>query len=357
MSARGVKVEIGQLSLAFGRNEVLRDINLEIAPGEFFGLLGPSGSGKSTLLRAIAGFGPPPRGYIRIAGEDVTRVPPWKRGVGMMFQSYALWPHMTVWENVAFGLEERRRPGPEIRERVDKVLALVGLAEFARRRPSQLSGGQQQRVALARTIVIEPTVLLLDEPLSNLDAKLRVQMREELKDLQRRLGLTTLFVTHDQEEALAIADRVAVLDQGVVQQVGAPMDLYDRPASRFVAGFVGSVNLLDGEVRLRDGMAVFVPHAAPSVHLPLIAGAPGRTTLAFRPNAVALATVPAGDPTALTATVVGREFKGETIRYRLRLGEAEVLSDMPHLAGAPVFDAGTTVRLHLIPDQLRLLPA
>jgi iron(III) transport system ATP-binding protein len=351
----GVKVEIDRLSLAFGKNPVLRDVSLEVAPGEFFGLLGPSGSGKSTLLRAIAGFGPPPSGQIRIAGADVTRVPPWRRGVGMMFQSYALWPHMTVWENVAFGLQEQRRPKSEITGRVAAVLELVGLAEFARRRPSQLSGGQQQRVALARTIVIEPTVLLLDEPLSNLDAKLRVQMREELKGLQRRLGLTTLFVTHDQEEALAIADRVAVLDQGMIQQVGVPMELYDRPASRFVAGFVGSVNLLEGEVRALDEGLRFVPRAAPSVTFPLPSGSPGPATLAFRPNALALALDE--DAAAFRARVLGREFKGETIRYRFAVDETELVADLAHLAGGVALEAGQSVRLRVFPDQLRLLEA
>ncbi len=357
MSARGVEVEIERLTLAFGANVVLRDVDLAVAPGEFFGLLGPSGSGKSTLLRAIAGFGPPPRGAIRIGGQDVTRVPPWRRGVGMMFQSYALWPHLTVRENVAFGLEERRRPKSEIRARVDAVLELVGLADYGGRRPNQLSGGQQQRVALARTIVVEPTVLLLDEPLSNLDAKLRIQMRAELKGLQRRLGLTTLFVTHDQEEALAIADRVAVLDQGVVQQVGTPMELYDRPANRFVAGFVGSVNLLEGEIVARDGGLRFVPRAAPALALPVGAATPGAATLAFRPNALRVARVADGSAPAFAATVEAGEFKGETIRYTLKAGTAQIQADAPHLAGTPAFQPGETVQVQVLPDQLRILGA
>ena len=350
-----MKVEIEGLTLAFGGNVVLRDIHLEVAPGEFFGLLGPSGSGKSTLLRAIAGFGPEPRGRIRIGGQDITRIPPWRRGVGMMFQSYALWPHMTVRENIAFGLEEQRRPRTEIRERVEAVLALVGLADYAARRPNQLSGGQQQRVALARTIVIEPTVLLLDEPLSNLDAKLRIQMRAELKSLQRRLGLTTLFVTHDQEEALAIADRVAVLDQGSIQQVGAPMELYDAPVNRFVAGFVGSVNLLEGETVARAGVLRFIPRAAPAMELPIAAATPGAGTLAFRPNALRLARAPQGEGPEFSAAVLGREFKGESIRYRLKLGDTEILADAPHLAGHPAYEPGETVHVRMFPDQLRLL--
>ncbi len=249
-------VTIENLSIAFGTTEVLKGIDLAIRDGELFTFLGPSGSGKSTLLRAIAGFGPAPSGRIMIGAEEVTRLPPWKRNVGMVFQSYALWPHMTVRRNVAFGLEERRVPKETIRPRVDAALELVGLLELAERRPSQLSGGQQQRVALARTIVVEPRVLLLDEPLSNLDANLRVQMRREILELQRKLSLTTIFVTHDQEEANTISDRIAVLDQGVLQQVGAPMELYDQPANLFVAGFLGTANVLEGRVEAQEGRPV-----------------------------------------------------------------------------------------------------
>ena len=218
-------VVIEELNLSFGDTHVLKGVDLTIKAGEFFAFLGPSGSGKSTLLRAVAGFGPTPSGRILVDGQDVAGRPPWKRDVGMVFQSYALWPHMTVRKNVAFGLEERKVSAAEIRSRVDAALEMVGLLDLAERRPAQLSGGQQQRVALARTIVIEPKVLLLDEPLSNLDANLRVQMRRDIRELQQKLNLTTIFVTHDQEEANTIADRMAVLDQGIIQQVGAPVDL------------------------------------------------------------------------------------------------------------------------------------
>ena len=230
-------VIINDLNLSFGETRVLKGVNLSIEAGEFFAFLGPSGSGKSTLLRAIAGFGPRPTGQILIDGEDIADQPPWKRNVGMVFQSYALWPHMTVHRNVAFGLEERGVPAPEIKRRVDAALDMVGLIDLAERRPSQLSGGQQQRIALARTVVVEPKVLLLDEPLSNLDANLRVQMRREIRDLQKELKLTTIFVTHDQEEANTTSDRMAVLDDGVIQQVGAPVELYDKPCNLFVATF------------------------------------------------------------------------------------------------------------------------
>ena len=235
-----VSINIKNLSLSFGETKVLKGINLLIKPGEFFTFLGPSGSGKSTLLRAIAGFGPFPNGDIEIGKDNVTRMPPWNRNVGMVFQSYALWPHMTVRKNVSFGLEERKVNRKEIKDRVDEVLNLIGLIDLAERRPSQLSGGQQQRVALARTIVVKPRVLLLDEPLSNLDANLRVQMRRDILKLQKELKLTTIFVTHDQEEANTTSDRIAVLDQGIIQQVGSPIELYDKPINRFVANFLGT---------------------------------------------------------------------------------------------------------------------
>ena len=231
-----VSLEARHISLSYGNTPVLRDVNLKIEPGEFFALLGPSGSGKSTLLRLIAGFNRHQSGELLVDGKDITGVAPHARNIGMVFQNYALWPHMTVWDNVAFGLVERREPREVIRRKVGDVLDLVGLAQYAQRRPAQLSGGQQQRVALARTVVIEPKLLLLDEPLSNLDKQLRVQMREELKHLQRNLGLTTIFVTHDQEEAMTTADRMAVLDRGVLQQVGSAAGLYDFPVNRFVAG-------------------------------------------------------------------------------------------------------------------------
>ena len=243
-----VSLEARHISLSYGATPVLRGVNLRVEPGEFFALLGPSGSGKSTLLRLIAGFNQHQSGELLVDGKDITGVPPHARNVGMVFQNYALWPHMTVWDNVAFGLVERRESRDAIRRKVGDVLALVGLSDYAQRRPAQLSGGQQQRVALARTVVIEPKLLLLDEPLSNLDKQLRVQMREELKHLQRKLGLTTLFVTHDQEEAMTTADRMAVLDKGVLQQVGSASGLYDYPANRFVASFVGTANVLEGQV-------------------------------------------------------------------------------------------------------------
>jgi iron(III) transport system ATP-binding protein len=253
-----VSVECRNIRLSYGTTEVLKNVNLNIEPGEFFALLGPSGSGKSTLLRLIAGFNQHQHGQLLIDGNDVTGMPPWDRNIGMVFQSYALWPHLTVWDNVAFGLVERRMGRAVIKAKVAAALDTVGLTSYAQRKPSQLSGGQQQRVALARTIVIEPQVLLLDEPLSNLDKSLRVQMRQELLALQRRLGITTIFVTHDQEEAMTTADRMAILDKGVLQQVGSPSTLYDYPVNPFVANFVGTMNSLQGRVHSRHGSTVML---------------------------------------------------------------------------------------------------
>lgn len=241
-----VSLSICGLVKRFGEVTALDRLDLEIAAGELFFLLGPSGCGKTTLLRAIAGFHLPDEGQIRFDGEEVTGLPPHKRDTGMMFQSYALWPHLNVYRNVAFGLEERRVPKAELKARVEAALAMVHLEGLGERRIHQLSGGQQQRVALARALVVRPRCLLLDEPLSNLDAKLRVEMRSEIRRLCKEHGLTTLYVTHDQKEALAMADRIAGLQAGRLAQVGTPEELYRRPASAFVAQFVGETNLLPG---------------------------------------------------------------------------------------------------------------
>jgi iron(III) transport system ATP-binding protein len=354
-----VKVEFQDIALAFGKTEVLRNISLAIEPGEFFALLGPSGSGKSTLLRVIAGFAQAKSGRVLVDGKDISAVPPWKRDIGMVFQNYALWPHMTVHDNVAFGLEERKLPRGEVKRKVAAALDLVGLAELAARRPSQLSGGQQQRVALARTIAIEPKVLLLDEPLSNLDAKLRVHMRVELLALQRKLGVTTLFVTHDQEEALSISDRVAVLDAGVIQQVGTPIELFDHPANRFIANFVGTINLYAGTLKAGAATMVFESEALGTIALPGIpAAAPGEVEIAFRPHAVTL--VAAGEPaggglTWIEGSVTQREFLGEFIRYTVRTGKAEIVADQAHYTGARSFTSGETVKLGIQPQQIRVL--
>jgi len=331
--SKAVAIDISGVNLSYGQTHVLKNVDLSIRAGELFAFLGPSGCGKTTLLRLIAGFAEAQTGRVLLDGQDVAALPPWKRDVGMVFQSYALWPHMTVAQNVAFGLEERRRPRAEIEARVAQALDLVGLAALAQRRPAQLSGGQQQRVAVARTIAIEPKVLLLDEPLSNLDAKLRVSVRRDLRALQQRLGLTTIFVTHDQEEANTICDRIAVMDAGTIQQVGTPMELYERPANLFVASFLGSAIILDGAA----GIAV----------------PPGRK-LVFRPQHASLA--PA-DGAAMSGPVTHREFLGATVRYGIRIGGEEVLVDAPFQSGSELRAIGETVGVALPVERRLFLPS
>ena len=358
-----VSVHCKNIRLSYGKTEVLKDVNLHIEPGEFFALLGPSGSGKSTLLRLIAGFNQHQHGELLIDGRDITGMPPWERNMGMVFQSYALWPHMTVWDNVAFGLVERRLAREVIKTKVQAALETVGLAAYAQRKPSQLSGGQQQRVALARTIVIEPQVLLLDEPLSNLDKSLRVQMRQELLALQRRLGITTIFVTHDQEEAMTTADRMAILDKGVVQQVGSPATLYDYPVNPFVANFVGTMNSLQGKVRRRQGADITLdvegvgelPFQA-QVDMP----AADHMVATFRPHSLRVEVIDAVRDARfvwMPGTVEASEFLGEFSRYRVRVGSQTVEVDQPHYAGLSKFPAGSAVSLGLEPSQVRLFAA
>jgi len=252
---RRASIEVRDLVVRYGSVLAVRGVGFTVAPGEHLTLLGPSGCGKTTTLRAIAGLEQPESGEIRIDGQPVfsssprVRVPAERRGLSMVFQSYAIWPHMTVFDNVAYGLRVRKRPEAEVAERVRGALGLVQMSELAARRASRLSGGQQQRVALARAFVFSPAVLLFDEPLSNLDAKLRAEMRLEIKELQRTLGITSLYVTHDLEEALAISDRIVVMRDGMIEQTGTPTEIYDRPRNRFVADFVGSANLIEGRLR------------------------------------------------------------------------------------------------------------
>jgi iron(III) transport system ATP-binding protein len=253
-----ISIQVKQLTKQFGTVVALHGLDLTINPGELFFLLGPSGCGKTTLLRSLAGFYIPEKGQILFGNEDVTRLEPHKRNTGMMFQSYALWPHMTVAENVAFGLEERKVPAAEIKTRVAEALASVKMEKYAERKPNQLSGGQQQRIALARALVIRPRCLLLDEPLSNLDAKLRLEMRTEIRRVCKEFQLTTVYVTHDQKEALSIADRMAILESGHILQVGTPREVYKRPTRKVVANFIGETDFLPGKVLSVDGDHVFV---------------------------------------------------------------------------------------------------
>jgi ABC-type Fe3+/spermidine/putrescine transport system ATPase subunit len=244
-----MNIQLQDIVKKFGALEAVSHVTLEIRDGELFTLLGPSGCGKTTLLRLIGGFYRPDHGDIRFDGKSVIPIPPYGRNIGMVFQNYALWPHMTIVNNITYGLKLKKIPGPEISEKVSRVLKLVNLGGLEKRYPGQLSGGQQQRVALARALVLNPDVLLLDEPLSNLDAKIRIQVRAEIRKLQKELAITTIYVTHDQEEALTLSDRIAVVDHGKLQQLGTPRDLYERPENPFVADFIGINNLIAGEVR------------------------------------------------------------------------------------------------------------
>jgi putative spermidine/putrescine transport system ATP-binding protein len=315
------RLDIEHLVKRYGDFHAVRDVSLSVADGEFLVLLGPSGCGKTTTLRMVAGFIEPSAGHVRLAGTDVTLLPPWKRNAGMVFQSYALFPHLTVAQNVAFGLEMRKLPRTEIDTRVEEALALVRLGGYGGRLPRQLSGGQQQRVALARALAIRPDVLLLDEPLSNLDAKLRQEVRVEIRELQRQLGLTTVMVTHDQEEALTMADRLVVMNEGAVRQVGTQRDLYERPADRFVAGFVGRSTFLEGTIeapgRFRtDGGLDLVCAPGPS----------GRAVLALRPERLEVAPAPlAGLDNSVPGTVEFVSYLGAVIDIHVRLSLADRL--------------------------------
>jgi iron(III) transport system ATP-binding protein len=350
-----IPVTVENLVKTFGPVRALDDVTLEIARGELFFLLGPSGCGKTTLLRAIAGFYTPDRGRILFGGRDVTAVPPQKRNTGMMFQSYALWPHMTVEANVAFGLKVRHVPRAERRERVAEALALVKMSEYTRRKPNQLSGGQQQRVALARALVIRPQCLLLDEPLSNLDAKLRLEMRTEIRRLCKEFGLTAIYVTHDQKEALSIADRMAVMFKGRVAQVGTPRDLYRHPGATQVADFLGETNFLPAMVRSAHGSEHEVEtalgrlraHAEP-------ARAAGPCTVSIRPEALVIPAPP--DATnRFEAKIVDRIYLGESAHLTLAAGPVTLTARVTERADAPLLTPGGAVTCAVDPREIVLL--
>ena len=319
-----ISLTIENLTKRFGDMVALHALSLRIEPGEIFVLLGPSGCGKTTLLRSIAGFYTPESGRILFGDEDVTRVPPYLRNTGMMFQSYALWPHMTVAQNVAFGLEERKVSARETAERVAAALASVKMEALGERRIHQLSGGQQQRVALARALVIRPRCLLLDEPLSNLDARLRLEMRGEIRRVCKEFGLTAIYVTHDQKEALSIADRMAILEAGHLRQTGTPAEVYRHPHSRFVADFMGETNFLDGKIRAVNGTSVVVETGLREFAATL--GGHGwqpragdGCTLSIRPESWRLATQ-AGAPNEVAGRLTERVYLGEMAQYRFAAG-------------------------------------
>jgi putative spermidine/putrescine transport system ATP-binding protein len=315
------RLDIENLVKRYGDFHAVKNVSLSIADGEFLVLLGPSGCGKTTTLRMVAGFIEPTAGRVLLGGQDVTVLPPWKRNAGMVFQSYALFPHLTVAQNVAFGLEMRKIPRADIGKRVEEVLALVRLAGYGSRLPRQLSGGQQQRVALARALAIRPDVLLLDEPLSNLDAKLRQEVRVEIRELQRQLGLTTVMVTHDQEEALTMADRLVVMSEGEVRQVGSQRDLYERPANRFVAGFVGRSTFLEGTVEAPGQF-----RTKGGLKLKCTGDKAGAAVLSLRPERVEIGPAPlAGLDNQLSGTVEFVSYLGSLIDIHVRLSPEDRL--------------------------------
>jgi len=333
------RLQIEGLSKNFGPTVAVREVSLDVRDGEFVVLLGPSGCGKTTTLRMIAGFIAPTSGRVRLGGQDVTALAPWKRNAGMVFQSYALFPHLTVAQNVAFGLEVRKVSKAEIGPRTAEALRLVRLGGLSERLPRQLSGGQQQRVALARALVIRPDVLLLDEPLSNLDAKLRETVRVEIRELQHELGLTTVMVTHDQEEALIMADRLVVMSEGSVRQVGTQRDLYERPADRFVAGFVGRSNLLRGTV---IGPGRFQTEGG--VSIACLDGSPGPGVIALRPERLVLGPAAAGLDNRVSGTVELVSYLGSSIDVYVRVSPADrVVVSQPNRADGVLPRDGDTI--------------
>ncbi|MFD1880195.1 ABC transporter ATP-binding protein [Paracoccus pacificus] len=339
-AARQPHLRLAGLNKSFGATEVIPGIDLDVDQGEMIALLGPSGCGKTTTLRMIAGLIAPSGGQIVVDGQDITTRPVHDRDMGMVFQSYALFPHMTVAENVAFGLEMRHMGREDIRARVAAALDMVQMGHLAERRPRELSGGQQQRVALARALVIQPSILLLDEPLSNLDAKLRDEMREQIRSLQQQIGITALFVTHDQVEALSMCDRIVVLNKGRIEQVGTPGEIYEHPATPFVADFVGRSNRLGAEVTDKRRLTVSGQDAGPT-DLP-----PGQSDLRIRPHRTFL--LPDGaTPTdfVLTGTLKRTSFIGDLIEIHVDVGGQDVVIEQSTRKDHPTPPPGASVRI------------
>lgn len=364
MSTTGAHLRLVSISKRFTRAAkgvaAVDDVNLTVEPGELLTLLGPSGCGKTTTLRIVAGFEQPDAGQVFIEDQDVTGLMVYRRGIGFVFQNYALFPHLTVFENVAYGLRVKRLAEAVVREKVERVLALVGLPGYEGRFPNQISGGEQQRVAVARAVVVEPRLLLFDEPLSNLDAKLRVQMREELSRLQRQLAITAIYVTHDQDEAMAISDRIAVMQSGRVVQVGTAHELYSAPRSVFVAEFIGRVNLLPARVvRSTQGTAVVAlwdREIPVTSEVPAAAGQ--NVSLVLRPESVGLLPEHAAAPSSevvIPGIVRSRTFLGERVEYAVEAAgtRLQAVSYDPLRHG--LFDVGARVQLCCAPSSLRLL--
>ena len=344
----GVAIQIDNVTKAYGKNIVIQGLSAEIQPGEFFTLLGPSGCGKTTLLRMIIGFNSIEGGEIRVDGKVINQIPTNRRNMGMVFQNYAVFPHMSVRANVTYGLKTRHVPKAERYKRADEMLKLVKIDDYADRMPTQLSGGQQQRVALARAIVIQPEVLLMDEPLSNLDAKLRVEMRNVIKRIQRQVGITTVYVTHDQEEALAISDRIAVMHGGVIQQIGTPKHIYQRPANEFVSSFIGLSNFVDAENEngtLDFGCGYRVPMST------LRPDAGRKVCVAVRPEEFLIRS--AEEP-GIPATVRSSVFLGMTQHYFLTLGEEKEIEVVVPSDRSDLIPDGEKVSLQIVADKVNV---
>jgi len=347
------RIALRSLRKEYGNQVAIPDLDLDIGEGEFFTLLGPSGCGKTTLLRMIAGFNSIESGTISFDEVVINDRSPSARNIGMVFQSYALFPHMSAAKNVGFGLQTRNVNRAESERRVAEALEAVHMAHLKDRLPGAMSGGQQQRIALARALVIQPAVLLMDEPLSNLDAKLRVEMRETIREAQREAGITTVYVTHDQEEAMAVSDRIAVMNLGVVQQVGSPEDIYRFPANRFVAEFIGKTNLLERDLRQQDGKAVLDLGDGVTVDVTAMVapGAAGRVQVSVRPEAVQVA------ETGLAAELIDETFLGSHSQVRVRLASGETIEFLQFARRATRWERGETIRLRLDTDMLTFFDA
>jgi len=353
-------IELHEITKSFGNNIVVKNLSLSVEEGEFLSFLGGSGCGKTTTLRMIAGFETPTSGQILVEGKDVSRVPPARRNLGMVFQNYALFPNMTVRKNIAFGLKIAKVPAQEIHSRVDEMLTLIHLENYGDRYPHQLSGGQQQRVALARAIAVRPKALLLDEPLSALDAKIRVQLRDDIRNIQQKLGITTIYVTHDQEEAMSISDRIAVMRNGRIEQVGTPFDIYNTPATSYVASFIGTLNLLEGYVvdAARGGVDLNGTVVRTVSDLRGLEGKKIRLTV--RPEALSVArhddTGADPDVNNIAGTVERVKFLGSTVRFVMRFGETFMSMDRFNDSQLILPKNGDSIQVSFAVDACRLLP-
>lgn len=354
-------VQLVNLTKKFGRTIAIQNINLKIKEGELLTLLGPSGCGKTTTLRCIAGFVRPDKGEVYLNGRPITHLPPERRGVGLVFQNYALWPHMTIYDNLAFGLQMKKVSKSEIKERIEKALATIRLEGFEKRYPRQLSGGQQQRVALARALIIEPNILLLDEPLSNLDAQLREEMRFEVRELQGRLGITTVYVTHDQAEALVLSDRIVILNEGKIMQVGTPKEIYSRPSNKFVAGFVGITSFVEGLVEAFDQEKEFA--AIKTKDNLVLYGYTNnvtvgqRVTVAIRPEHIKLfkekVEKTKEEENILRGKILQASYLGNVNDYRIKVGDWVIRTSV---VTESVFKIGEEVYVIFSPENIAIMP-